>query len=138
MASSPPSAAQGPWRSEEHTSELQPRIDTSFHTLSLHDALPICLAGGGGGAEVGHLHRPRRERLWPLRRRARRRGHGDRKSTRLNSSHVSTPRSTLSPYTTRSRSASPGEEAGLKAATFIARGENAYGLFAAERGEEAI
>jgi peptide chain release factor 2 len=30
--------------------------------------------------------------------------------------------------------ASPGEEAGLKSATIIARGENAYGLFAAERG----
>ena len=30
------------------------------------------LAGGGGGAEVGDLHRPRRERLRPLRRRARR------------------------------------------------------------------
>jgi peptide chain release factor 2 len=30
--------------------------------------------------------------------------------------------------------ASPGEEAGLKSATFIAHGENAYGLFAAERG----
>jgi len=30
--------------------------------------------------------------------------------------------------------ASPGEEAGLKSATFVARGENAYGLFAAERG----
>jgi peptide chain release factor 2 len=30
--------------------------------------------------------------------------------------------------------ASPGEEAGLKSATFTARGENAYGLFAAERG----
>jgi peptide chain release factor 2 len=30
--------------------------------------------------------------------------------------------------------ASPGEEAGLKSATFIARGENAYGLFSAERG----
>ncbi len=30
--------------------------------------------------------------------------------------------------------ASAGEEAGLKSATFIARGENAYGLFAAERG----
>ena len=30
--------------------------------------------------------------------------------------------------------ASPGEEAGLKSATFIAKGENAYGLFAAERG----
>src|SRR3954469_18114666 len=30
--------------------------------------------------------------------------------------------------------ASAGAEAGLKSATFIARGENAYGLFAAERG----
>src|SRR5690242_18254744 len=30
--------------------------------------------------------------------------------------------------------ASPGEDAGLKSATFIARGENAYGLFSAERG----
>jgi peptide chain release factor 2 len=30
--------------------------------------------------------------------------------------------------------ASPGEEAGLKSATFTARGENAYGLFRAERG----
>ena len=30
--------------------------------------------------------------------------------------------------------ASAGEEAGLKSATFIARGENVYGLFAAERG----
>jgi peptide chain release factor 2 len=29
---------------------------------------------------------------------------------------------------------SPGEEAGIKSATFIAKGENAYGLFAAERG----
>jgi peptide chain release factor 2 len=32
------------------------------------------------------------------------------------------------------KEASPGEEAGLKSATFIARGENAYGLFGAERG----
>ena len=30
--------------------------------------------------------------------------------------------------------ASEGEEAGLKSATFVVRGENAYGLFAAERG----
>src|SRR5439155_3902139 len=30
--------------------------------------------------------------------------------------------------------ASEGEEAGLKSATFIVRGENAYGLFTAERG----
>ena len=32
------------------------------------------------------------------------------------------------------KEASPGEEAGLKSATFIVKGENAYGLFAAERG----
>src|SRR5919197_1356651 len=32
------------------------------------------------------------------------------------------------------KEASPGEEAGIKSATFLARGENAYGLFAAERG----
>jgi peptide chain release factor 2 len=30
--------------------------------------------------------------------------------------------------------ASPGEEAGIKSASFIARGENAYGLFSAEKG----
>jgi peptide chain release factor 2 len=30
--------------------------------------------------------------------------------------------------------ASPGEEAGIKSATFFARGENAYGLFSAEKG----
>src|SRR5215218_7037637 len=29
---------------------------------------------------------------------------------------------------------SPGEEAGIKSATFIGRGENAYGLFSAEKG----
>jgi peptide chain release factor 2 len=32
------------------------------------------------------------------------------------------------------KEASPGEEAGIKSATFIVRGENAYGLFSAERG----
>src|ERR671912_1271774 len=32
------------------------------------------------------------------------------------------------------KDASEGEEAGLKSATFIARGDNAYGLFSAERG----
>ena len=30
--------------------------------------------------------------------------------------------------------ASPGEEAGIKSASFIARGDNAYGLFSAEKG----
>ena len=32
------------------------------------------------------------------------------------------------------KEASPGEEAGLKSATFVARGENAYGLYSAEKG----
>ena len=32
------------------------------------------------------------------------------------------------------KEASEGEEAGLKSATFVAKGENAYGLFSAERG----
>ena len=30
--------------------------------------------------------------------------------------------------------ASAGEEAGIKSATFLAKGENAYGLFSAEKG----
>jgi peptide chain release factor 2 len=37
-------------------------------------------------------------------------------------------------FSVEMKEASEGEEAGLKSATFIARGENAYGLFAAERG----
>jgi peptide chain release factor 2 len=37
-------------------------------------------------------------------------------------------------FKTEMKEASPGEEAGLKSATFIAHGDNAYGLFAAERG----
>ena len=37
-------------------------------------------------------------------------------------------------FKTEIKEASEGEEAGLKSATFIARGENAYGLFSAERG----
>jgi peptide chain release factor 2 len=32
------------------------------------------------------------------------------------------------------KEASPGEEAGIKSATFVARGDNAYGLFSAEKG----
>jgi peptide chain release factor 2 len=34
--------------------------------------------------------------------------------------------------------ASPGEEAGLKSATFIVRGENAYGILRAERGKHRL
>lgn len=37
-------------------------------------------------------------------------------------------------FSVEMKEASEGEEAGLKSATFIAKGENAYGLFAAERG----
>ncbi|MGI8726578.1 MAG: PCRF domain-containing protein, partial [Solirubrobacterales bacterium] len=37
-------------------------------------------------------------------------------------------------FATEMKEASEGEEAGLKSATFLARGENAYGLFGAERG----
>jgi peptide chain release factor 2 len=37
-------------------------------------------------------------------------------------------------FTVEMKEASEGEEAGIKQATFVARGENAYGLFAAERG----
>src|SRR5918911_1190447 len=37
-------------------------------------------------------------------------------------------------FTTDLIEASPGEEAGLKSATFTARGENAYGILKAERG----
>jgi peptide chain release factor 2 len=37
-------------------------------------------------------------------------------------------------FTVEMKEAAEGEEAGIKQATFVARGENAYGLFAAERG----
>jgi peptide chain release factor 2 len=37
-------------------------------------------------------------------------------------------------FTVELLEASPGEEAGIKSATFITRGENAYGLFSAEKG----
>src|SRR4051812_4851413 len=37
-------------------------------------------------------------------------------------------------FTVEMVEASEGEEAGIKSATFIARGENAYGLFSAEKG----
>src|SRR5437870_9053870 len=50
---------------------------TEIYTLSLHDALPICDAPrrGGRATDRGHLVRPPQ-------------GGADRKSTRLNSSHV--------------------------------------------------
>src|SRR5690625_7883262 len=54
---------------------------TVISTLSLHDALPICVAVPG----AGHHHQGR-----PLPRCRYRPELGDRKSTRLNSSHVAT------------------------------------------------
>jgi peptide chain release factor 2 len=41
-------------------------------------------------------------------------------------------------FTTELLEASPGEEAGLKSATFVARGENAYGILKAERGKHRL
>src|SRR5437870_9698954 len=76
---------------------------TCIYTLSLHDALPICprsrddarirAAGGRPGTRRavpgGHrVHAP--SAASAVRERDRRRDPGDRKSTRLNSSHVAT------------------------------------------------
>src|SRR5690349_22541040 len=76
---------------------------TAIYTLSLHDALPICGARRHGGRRGRGRRRPRASRavvvatLAPVERataRDARRGRGaraaagDRKSTRLNSSHV--------------------------------------------------
>src|SRR5690606_41589763 len=71
------------------------RPPTSWlYTLSLHDALPIChrvlLPGGRHAQPAVFTHQPRSGRDWQP---ARRGPHvhvlgGDRKSTRLNSSHV--------------------------------------------------
>src|SRR2546430_12493508 len=68
---------------------------TEIYTLSLHDALPICAAGGPAGRWRAAAGPGRRGRAWRRRGaglRGRRRGPGrggrrDRKSTRLNSSH---------------------------------------------------
>src|SRR5881227_3054086 len=53
-------------------------IYTTVHTLSLHDALPICALAVGGVVAARRLRRGVR---------AGRRADQDRKSTRLNSSH---------------------------------------------------
>jgi peptide chain release factor 2 len=37
-------------------------------------------------------------------------------------------------FTAELKEVSPGEEAGIKSATFVVRGENAYGLYSAEKG----
>src|SRR5215510_15770839 len=52
---------------------------TEIYTLSLHDALPICIRPAAGSP----CRTPRRDPAGPARRRD-----TDRKSTRLNSSHV--------------------------------------------------
>src|SRR5256885_5408112 len=56
---------------------------TEIYTLSLHDALPIC--SSLLSRPIPTSSPPRRSRQTPVGRRARRR---DRKSTRLNSSHL--------------------------------------------------
>src|SRR6266496_6292786 len=55
---------------------------TEIYTLSLHDALPICAPRAASGAPSRARTPPPRRTRSPPRRRA------DRKSTRLNSSHV--------------------------------------------------
>src|ERR1035441_6071943 len=83
-------------RSEEHTSELQSlrhlvcrlllekeTATTEIYTLSLHDALPICERPGSPPETEPSRRGCRRSPRWP--------GVGafaDRKSTRLNSSHL--------------------------------------------------
>src|SRR5690554_7352576 len=53
---------------------------TEIYTLSLHDALPIYLPGRRRNPRLPALHQPAEGTRGP--------GGGDRKSTRLNSSHV--------------------------------------------------
>src|SRR5438874_9975184 len=67
-----------------------------IYTLSLHDALPICAAGagldrdhlGGPGAPLALVRRLRQGTLRNPQTPRPRHGRPDRKSTRLNSSHV--------------------------------------------------
>src|SRR5690554_7164032 len=70
------------------------RATTEIYTLSLHDALPICFRqvergedGDGGVAELVGQHRALAE---PAEDEREVQLSGDRKSTRLNSSHVRT------------------------------------------------
>src|SRR5215510_8346918 len=106
-------------RSEEHTSELQSRGHlvcrlllapaSDIYTPALHDALPILPHRDAVATEVEWRRRAPRDRLHRTVE-----AEQDRKSTRLNSSHVATsyavfclrpPRtSTLLPYTTLFRS----------------------------------
>src|SRR2546426_7625039 len=71
---------------------------TEIYTLSLHDALPISQSDRRGEDPVAHHPRcrapggrPARRQARPVRRQSEtgdREGSGDRKSTRLNSSHL--------------------------------------------------
>src|SRR5256885_9553452 len=71
---------------------------TEIYTLSLHDALPICHVGAGGQGQAQHHLDPVGERKGPAHQLQLEREHiggevdehqdGDRKSTRLNSSHL--------------------------------------------------
>src|SRR5437868_11455082 len=64
---------------------------TEIYTLSLHDALPICFRQKQMGLPLRQRQSrgPRRHAQPPRRQRRRLGRDGDRKSTRLNSSHVS-------------------------------------------------
>ena len=81
------------------------------------------LAGGGGRAEVGDLHRPRRERLRPLRRRARRPPPGPDLALRLlrRAATPASPRSTSGRWSTRA-SRSRSTTADLRIDTYRASG----------------
>src|SRR5207249_6700085 len=77
---------------------FNPPATTEFSTLSLHDALPICLPGRGRGKyeirRLGAWRAPARDLLLtsgssPVSQLALSSRLRDRKSTRLNSSHVS-------------------------------------------------
>src|SRR5256885_4940694 len=57
---------------------------TEIYTLSLHDALPICIGARGHEACVRQIELAREARDQVQAQR----GDGDRKSTRLNSSHL--------------------------------------------------
>src|SRR5690242_21393982 len=62
---------------------------TAIYTLSLHDALPICAAGRGGDADPGEAAGAAAQGRARQDAAARGPRPQDRKSTRLNSSHMS-------------------------------------------------
>src|SRR5437660_1902290 len=86
------------------TSFLSPaRCRSALATLSLHDALPIC----HGRARLERDHRSERPRFAGSLSLS---GKGDRKSTRLNSSHVAT---SYAVFCLKKKSFSGGSSAGI-------------------------